>query len=226
VRLFGIRLDEAQVEQFWRFGEMLEEWNRRLNLTRIPPEEYVPLHFLDSLAAAAAHNFAESRSLIDVGTGAGFPGIPLKIAFPHLRVTLLDSTRKRLAFLDAVIQELDLDETRTLHARAEEAARNPLHRERYDAAAARAVARMDVLAEWMIPFVRVDGAALALKSGAAQDEAAESADMIRAMGGSKPEVFRLTLPGTEIERAIIRIQKVRPTPVRYSRSQIVKKSTK
>ena len=223
---FGIRLTEDQAERFGRFGGMLEEWNRRLNLTRIPPEEYVPLHFLDSLAAAAAQDFTESESLIDVGTGAGFPGIPLKIAFPHLRVTLLDSTRKRLVFLDAVIQELNLKDMRTLHARAEEAARNPAHRERYDVAAARAVARMDALAEWLIPFVKVGGAALALKSGTAEAEAAESADTIRAMGGSNPGVIRLRIPGTEIERAIIRVEKARPTPARYPRRQIVKKSTK
>ena len=204
-----IPLSREQVDQFAAFGELLEEWNRRLNLTRVPPEEYVTLHFLDSLAAAKAAPLAESARLIDVGTGAGLPGVPLKITFPHLDVTLLDSTRKRLVFLDAVIDSLKLSGIRTLHARAEEAARLPAHRERYEVAIARAVARMPVLAGWLIPFVRPGGAAVALKSEGVESEVAESAEIVRRLAADAPVSIPLTLPGTDIQRRIVIIRKKR-----------------
>lgn len=205
-------MSKEQVDQFAAFGDLLEEWNRRLNLTRVPPEEFVTLHFLDSLAAAKTLSLAESARLIDVGTGAGLPGVPLKIAFPRLDVTLLDSTRKRLVFLDTVIDSLKLIGIRTLHARAEEAARLPEHRERYDVAIARAVAKMPVLAAWLIPFVKVGGVAVALKSTGVDQELAESAAIAEWLGCAKPTRRCVLLPTTDIERSLIALKKRRPSP--------------
>jgi len=212
----GIPLTKEQLDQFAHYGDLLTEWNQRLNLTRVPPKEYIILHFLDSLAAAAAVSFSDSIRVIDVGTGAGLPGIPLKIAFPYLDVTLLDSTRKRLAFVDSAIESLGLSGIRTLHARADQASRLPAHRERYDVSVARAVAKLPVLAAWLIPFVRVGGVAVALKSTRVDQEVADSAEVIQRLGCDKPAQHRVSLPGTEIERSIIVMKKRRHTLAKRS----------
>ena len=170
----GLSLTGDQIDRFVRYADLLAEWNRRMNLTRIPPEEVVPLHFLDSLAVCRAIDLHGVKRLMDVGTGAGFPGVPLKIAFPHLSLTLLDATRKRLDFLEAVVSELSLESVVTVHARAEDAARLPAHREAYDAVTGRAVARLNVLAELLLPFARPGGAVIALKSAASPAEVAEA----------------------------------------------------
>jgi 16S rRNA (guanine527-N7)-methyltransferase len=196
---------------------MLEEWNRVMNLTRVPPDEIVPLHFLDSLTVATMVDLSGSLRLIDVGTGAGFPGLALKIAFPSLDATLLDSTRKRLDFLDAVIADLSLTGVRTAHARAEAAGRDPKYRERFDLATARAVSRLNTLSELLLPLVRVGGQAVAMKSAAVDEEAAEAANAVKMLGGSAPRVVAVTLPGTEIERKLVVIDKPRPSPARYPR---------
>lgn len=220
----GLTLNRRQIEQFSRYATLLEEWNARLNLTRIPPEQVVPLHFLDSLAVVEAfrpsgvQGFGSLSTLIDIGTGAGFPGLPLKIAFPALAVTLLDSTRKRLNFLDVVIQELELTDVRTLHARAEEAGRAAPHREAYDCAVARAVARLNILVEWLLPFVRVGGRALALKSADVEAEVAEAEPGVKRLGGVVEQVVPVRLPGVDIERRIVVLRKIRRTPPRYPRA--------
>lgn len=210
-------LSDRQLAQFARYAEMLEEWNRVLNLTRVPPDEIVPLHFLDSLTVAKAVDLIRPLRLIDVGTGAGFPGLALKIAFPSLDVTLLDSTRKRLSFLDAVIADLGLTGVRTAHGRAEAAGRNPAYRERFDIATARAVSRLNALAEFLVPLVRLGGHIVAMKSAAVDEEVAESANAVKILGGSAPRSVAVTLPETDIERKLVIIDKVRPTPSRYPR---------
>ncbi len=215
---WGIDLDAQALDRFGRFAELLEEGNQRLNLTRIAPDEVVPLHFLDSLSPAAVLTPSPGAHLLDVGTGAGFPGVPLALAFPPLRVTLLDSTRKRLAFLDAVIAELGLTNAQTLHGRAEEIGRDPRHREQYEFVTARAVAKRETLAAWLLPLVRPGGVAVAYKSRAAGEEIAAAAPIIASLGGALEPITEVTLPGTDIARKLVLLRKIRSTPLRAPRA--------
>lgn len=210
---FGLTLNDTMLEQCAHFAALLEETNRTLNLTRVPPEEYVTLHFLDSLSLAAALTPKPGERLLDVGTGAGFPGLPLAIAFPHLDVTLLDGTRKRLAFLDAVIAELGLANARALHGRAEEICRLPAYRGRFDIVTARAVAKLGPLAEWLLPFAKAGGLAVAYKSREADAEIAGAAQTIARRGGTLEAVREIALPGTEIARKLIVIRKRQAGPL-------------
>jgi 16S rRNA (guanine527-N7)-methyltransferase len=207
---WGIDLDAGQVARFVRFATLLDEGNRRLNLTRIRPEDVVSLHFLDSLALAAVARPQPGMQLVDVGTGGGFPGVPLAIAFPTLKVTLLDGTRKRLIFLDAVIAELGLKQVQTLHARAEDLARNPAWRESFDFATARAVAGMPVLAGWLLPLVKPGGLAVAYKSREAAVEIEGARPEIGNLSGRIERIADLRIPDTEIERKLVLIRKLRP----------------
>lgn len=209
----GLSLSPRQLEQFDAYASLLAEWNEKMNLTRVPPEEFVPLHFLDSLTVLSAVPVGPGNRLIDVGTGAGFPGVPLKIAIPGLEVTLLDATRKRLDFLSAVIEELGLEDIRVLHARAEDAGKGK-HRGAYTLVTARAVARLGQLAEWLLPFARVGGKVVSMKSATVDDELAEAMPVIESLGGRLDAAKRVRVPTTEIDRTLVVIGKsaeARPT---------------
>ena len=214
---WGIELSALQMDRFARFTAMLERGNTQLNLTRIRNEDIVALHFLDSLALTAVFRPAVGAKYIDVGTGAGFPGIPLAIVFPEIDVTLVDGTQKRLNFLDGVIADLALARVRTLHSRAEDLSRLHLHHEQYDFVTARAVAKMPLLASYMLPLVRLKGLAVAYKSCDAQAEIEASRSRIASLGGKIEQIADITLPTTNVERKIVMVRKVRSIAVRSSR---------
>ena len=215
----GIALTDRQIEQFAHYNELLLTWNERMNLTALTaPEDVAVKHIIDSLAAYEEGLFARARTLIDVGTGAGLPGIPLAVYAPHIEVTLLDALKKRVDFLEEVSYALDLSNVVCVHARAEGAARTRTYREQYDIAVSRAVARLPVLAEYALPFVRVGGTFLALKGRAYREEIAESLEAVKILGGGEITVRRVALPGLPDVRAVLSIRKQDHTPRAYPRS--------
>ena len=217
----GIVLTAAQTAQFAVYNEMLIDWNTRMNLTALTaPADVAVKHIIDSLTAYDAVLFDGAKTLIDVGTGAGLPGIPLAVYAPHIRVTLMDALQKRVRFLTEVTRAMGLTNTRCIHARAEEAARRAEHREHYDIAVSRAVARMPVLLEYALPFVRVGGTFLALKGRAYAAEAAEGAGAARRLGGGAIAARPVHLPGLDDVRAILSVRKEKPTPKEYPRRQV------
>ena len=216
--LLGVQLDARQLERLDQYFGLLLEWNHRFNLTAIAdPAEVIDKHFLDSLSCVAALDLSRCTRVVDVGTGAGFPGLVLKIAFPHLDLLLLDSVEKRLRFLKRVVEALDLSGVQTLHARAEDAAHDPSLRESFDLATARAVARLNTLAEYCLPFVRVGGSFLAMKGPEIQEELVDARSALSQLGGGTPTVQTLTLPGTSIGRSLVLVLKTKPTPPAYPR---------
>ena len=214
----GIPLTAEQIGQFSVYHEMLLDWNTRMNLTALTaPEDVAVKHIIDSLTAYDAALFDGARTLIDVGTGAGLPGIPLAVYAPHLTVTLLDSLNKRVRFLTEVIAAMGLQNVRCIHARAEEAARTAEHRAAYDIAVSRAVARLPVLLEYTLPFVRVGGTLLALKGRAYAEEQKEARRAAEVLGGGRITARPVHLPGLDDVRAILTVTKERQTPAAYPR---------
>lgn len=215
---YGLTLSEEQLRQFTRYYELLIEWNEKMNLTAITEEHEVAVkHMVDSLTAYDTSLFQDGVSVIDVGTGAGFPGLPLKIFCPGIKLTLMDSLNKRVKFLQTVVTELGLQNVECVHARAEEGARNKKYREQFDLAVSRAVARLPILCEYCLPFVKRGGHFLALKGRAFAEEVAEAQKAIKVMGGSHTEVREVHLPDLEDKRAIIIVTKTMPTPKAYPR---------
>lgn len=212
----GILLEEKQINQFYTYMELLLEWNEKINLTAITkPEEIILKHFIDSMTIAKYID--KNVTLIDVGTGAGFPGIPLKIIREDVEITLLDSLNKRINFLNEVINQLGLTKIQTIHARVEELGQNKKYREKFDYATSRAVANLSTLAEYLMPLVKLKGACISMKGSNVEEEIQASKKSILVLGGEIEKIEKFQLPKSDIDRNIIVIHKIKPTPQKYPR---------
>lgn len=214
----GIALSEEQIEQFMAYLSLLLEWNEKTNLTAITDRREVVLkHFADCLGLLPALEWQPGMEVIDVGTGAGFPGLPVKIAKPEVQMTLLDSLQKRIGFLEEVIDVLGLEGVACVHSRAEDGGQNPFYRERYDLCVSRAVANLAVLAEYCLPFVKVGGQLAALKGPDAWAEAEQAKTALEKLGGRLIGIQDVAIPFTELSHKLVLIEKIAPTPAQYPR---------
>ena len=214
----GLMLTEEQVDQFFLYRQLLLSWNEKMNLTAITdPTEVVLKHFADCLSLLPQAKLPQGAKVIDVGTGAGFPGIPIKIARPDLSLTLLDSLQKRITFLDEVVQSLGLTNVTLYHSRAEDGGRNPALREQFDGCVARAVASLPVLAEYCLPFLKVGGVFVALKGPDAQKEWQESQKALKVLGGGAGQVLPVQVPFTDLSHCLVVVEKTHQTPKTYPR---------
>lgn len=214
----GAPLTARQLAQFAQYQALLLDWNERMSLTAVrQPAEIRMRHFLDSLSCARVTGDLNGRSLIDVGTGAGFPGLPLRILFPQLKLTLVESVAKKGQFLQAVLDALGLDNVIVLTERAELLGQQPQHRQQYDWAVARAVAELRVLVEYLLPLCRVGGKMLAQKGAGVQEEVANAVEAIKLLGGSAPELGQIALPNREQLHYFVVVSKLRETPAQYPR---------
>lgn len=211
-----LELTEKQIEQFLKYYEMLIEKNKVMNLTAITEyDEVIEKHFLDSISLCQVYDLSKPVKILDMGTGAGFPGVPLKIAFPEVEITLADSLNKRIKFLDEVVAELGLEKVTTVHSRAEELARNKEHRESYDLVVSRAVANLSTLGEYCIPFVKTGGNFISYKSGEIDEELNAAGRAIKILGGQIKDVYKFDL--SDQKRSFVTIEKIKTTPKTYPR---------
>lgn len=212
----GINLSEIQLKQFYNYMNLLIEWNKKINLTAITePDEIILKHFVDSLTISKY--ISDGTKVVDVGTGAGFPGIPLKIVRQDVDITLLDSLQKRINFLDEVINELNLEKITTIHSRVEDFGKNKKYREEFDIATSRAVANLSTLSEYLLPLVKVGGKVISMKGSLIQEELENSKNAIKILGGQIEKVDEFDLPNSDISRNIVLIDKIKNTPNRYPR---------
>ena len=212
----GIMLSEIQLKQFYNYMNLLIEWNKKVNLTAITkPDEIILKHFIDSLTISKY--ISDGTRVVDVGTGAGFPGIPLKIYRQDIEITLLDSLQKRINFLDEVIRELNLEKIETVHSRVEDFGKDKKYREKFDIATSRAVANLATLSEYLLPLVKVGGKVISMKGSLIEEELEHSKNAIKILGGKVEKVDEFDLPNSDISRNIILINKIKETPNKYPR---------
>ena len=212
----NIKVSNEQINKFYKYMNLLLEWNEKINLTAIiEPEEIILKHFIDSLTICKY--IENNATLADVGTGAGFPGIPLKIYRPDIKITLVDSLNKRINFLNEVINNLELKNIVTIHSRVEDFGKNKNYREKYDYVTARAVANLNTLSEYLVPIVKVNGKAICMKGNDVQDEVDNAKHAIKILGGTVEKVDYFKLPNSDISRNIIVVKKVNNTPARFPR---------
>ena len=217
---YQVQVNDVQLEQFSKYRELILEYNKVMDITNITEyEEMYIKHFIDSIYIDKTELEIDGKSIIDVGTGGGFPGIPLKFMYPTTSIALMDSLNKRIKFLQAVIDTLNLDDIEALHARAEELARDKHYREKFDIADSRAVAELRTLTEYCLGFVRVGGYFIAMKGPNFQEELDNSLNAIKELGGNVEKTITYSLPDESGERSIILIKKIKPTPSKYPRGQ-------
>ena len=216
-RKIGVELNQAQLKQFMTYKDMLVEWNEKMNLTAITDDREIILkHFVDCLALCSAADMS-GKKIIDVGTGAGFPGVPVKIACPDIDITLLDSLNKRITFLNELTKALELEKTDCVHMRAEDGGNDKGLRESFDMCISRAVANLAVLCEYCLPFVRVGGMFISMKGPDVSQEISEAEKAIKVLGGEISEIKKVSIAETDINHSLIIIKKIRSTPSKYPR---------
>ena len=209
---------EAQYEQFIKYMRLLQEWNEKINLTAITEdEEVVKKHFIDCIKAFKSDAIKNANTVIDVGTGAGFPGLPIAIMNPEVKVTLLDSLNKRINFLNLVVRELGLKNVTTIHSRAEDGARRPELREKFDVATSRAVANMAVLSEFCMPYVKKEGYFVALKGPSIDEELENGRNAIKILGGELKGIIEISIEETDLKHNIVEVKKLKNCPKTYPR---------
>lgn len=216
---YGVELTDTQVKQFMIYKNLLQEWNEKINLTAITDDEgIIKKHFIDSITILKSGVIENGASVIDVGTGAGFPGIPLKIIRPDIKLTLLDSLNKRIKFLETVCKEANIEGVKCIHMRAEDGGRDKSLREKYDISTARAVANMRTLSEYCMPFVKVGGHFVALKGPSGYDEIEEAKNAIGMLGGKPRDIIETLIPDEDIKHNLIVVEKHKPTENRFPRA--------
>lgn len=214
----NLELSEKQYEQFIKYMRLVQEWNEKINLTAITEdEEFIKKHFIDCIKAFKSKAIAEAHTIIDVGTGAGFPGMPIAIMHPTAKITLLDSLNKRINYLNIVVRELGLKNVTTIHSRAEDGARKQELREKFDVATSRAVANMAVLSEFCMPYVRKGGYFVALKGPSIDEELKNAGNAIKTLGGELKGIIEVSIEETDLKHNIVEVEKIKPCPKTYPR---------